>query len=823
MTTTAKRMRTLLPHRLAERIRIIAPTAPTARANVITLAVIATAFLIENASHLIRVYAPAHEVIAECVTLVAILTVLAPALYLIFRFKGAILLKGAILSSCVLFVFLQTLNITARIPVFDNVPVLSQSSPWFGTAHWFSLVSGWILILSALYLALVETVFVKSRLIDERKNLVNEVIERQRAEAALVEQENLYRRAISQAGAFPYRINWTTGTFTFLEDDVYRFTGYTPEELTLETVMKLPVETRMLGPLSGLSTKEAGERVDSGEIQNWRAECRIITKDGSERWISDSSVEIVDPARGIRESVGLYVDITDRKREEEALGRNERYFRALIENASDLITVVTSAGVVRYQSPSSERVLGYPPEEFIGSCIFDYLHPEDCERVRGAFATTLSTHETRVPVTLRFRHKDGSWRTLESNGRDLTHDPAVMGVVINSRDVTERVALEQQLLQAQKMEGIGRLAGGVAHDFNNLLTCILGYGELATGTSDVDPRLRSQIEQMLEAARRASDLTRQLLAFARKQVVEPQDTDLNALALNLNKMLLRLIGEDIELITLPSLTPPIVRIDPGQFEQVIVNLAVNARDAMPHGGQLTIQIDVVELDDTSLKYHAEAKPGRYVVLQVSDTGAGMSEDVKARAFEPFFTTKDSSKGTGLGLATCYGVVKQAGGHIDIVSEPGAGATFRIYLPRVARAVTTLPTQVTFDRIYDGAETILLVEDDPFVREITGITLTELGYHVLEAQDGASALALARTHADPIHLLLTDVVLPQMSGRQVADRFAKEHAGAKVMFMSGYAEEAITGHGGIDQNAPFLAKPFTPTALARKVRAALEEV
>jgi PAS domain S-box-containing protein len=467
-------------------------------------------------------------------------------------------------------------------------------------------------------------------------------------------------------------------------------------------------------------------------------------------------------------------------------------------------------------------VLGYDSAELIGRSVFEFVHPDDRREVVETFVKGLENSEAPQIVVFRCLHKDGSWRTFESIGRNLLNDPEIRAAVINSRDVTERVQLEQQLLQSQKMEGIGRLAGGVAHDFNNLLTCIMGYGDLALDRISEEDRLHGQIKQIMQAANRASDLTRQLLAFARKQIVEPRNTNLNTLTLNLDKMLRRLIGEDIELVTFLSEDPAVVRIDPGQFEQVVINLAVNARDAMPHGGKLTIEIAQVSLDREYAKFHSDVKPGDYVMLAMSDTGIGMAEEVRARIFEPFFTTKEAGKGTGLGLATCYGIVRQAGGHIWVYSEPGKGTTFKIYLPRVEGAVTNNGSRYVALPAAGGDETILLVEDEPLVRSVTYQTLVERGYTIIEAHDGPAAIELAEKYKGPLDLLLTDVVLPQMSGRELSERLRRTRPKLRVLFMSGYTEDAIVHHGVLERGISFLPKPFTPEVLARKVRLVLDD-
>jgi nitrogen-specific signal transduction histidine kinase/CheY-like chemotaxis protein len=387
-------------------------------------------------------------------------------------------------------------------------------------------------------------------------------------------------------------------------------------------------------------------------------------------------------------------------------------------------------------------------------------------------------------------------------------------------DITPRRQLEEQLRQSQKMEAVGRLAGGIAHDFNNVLTAILGYSQmLLTDLSEGDPR-REDVREIEQAANRAATLTRQLLAFSRRQVLQPQVLDLNALVENLDKFLRRLIGEDIDLRVHASPDLWLVSADSGQVEQVIMNLAVNSRDAMPTGGKLTIETGNVVLDAAYAQRHIAVTPGEYVMLAVSDTGTGMDEETQARIFEPFFTTKASGKGTGLGLSTVYGIVKQSGGNIWVYSEVGRGTTIKIYLPR--ESVSVLPPRQVRPETTDlqGTETILLVEDEDPVRALAAKILRGLGYQVMEAKLGREAITIADAHDAGIDLLLTDVVMPGYSGADLARKLAESRPALKVLFMSGYTDEAIIHHGVLDANIAYLQKPFTPDVLAAKVREVL---
>ncbi len=403
---------------------------------------------------------------------------------------------------------------------------------------------------------------------------------------------------------------------------------------------------------------------------------------------------------------------------------------------------------------------------------------------------------------------------MESVGSQLA------GVFRRLEALAEKRRVEAQLQHAMKMEAVGRLAGGVAHDFNNLLTGVLGNLSLALLDVSAEDPLRRPLTEATRAAERAADLVRQLLAFSRKQLVEPRVLDLNQLLARLGRMLERLIGEDVALSLHASPVPVKVKADPGQLEQILVNLAVNARDAMPDGGQLVLEIARVALDEPYCQRHPEVRPGRYVMLAVSDTGVGIEEAVRERIFEPFFTTKPKGRGTGLGLATTYGIVKQAGGSIEVYSEVGRGTTFKIYLPEVQEELSAEAVRLS-EELPRGNETVLVVEDEPIVRELARVTLERLGYRVLSAGAGKEALRLVGTTAGQVDLLLTDVVMPGMNGRELAERLKALHAGLRVLYTSAYTENIIVHHGVVDEGVPFLAKPYRPASLAQKVRAVLD--
>lgn len=499
----------------------------------------------------------------------------------------------------------------------------------------------------------------------------------------------------------------------------------------------------------------------------------------------------------------------------------EELFRLITENAADMIAVVNTQDERLYNSPSYEKILGYTPEELNGTTAIDQIHPEDRDRVLKAAS---EARRTGVGTSLeyRMRHKDGSWRSLESRASTIIKNGTVEKLVIVNRDVTQRKSLEEQFRQAQKMEAIGRLSGGVAHDFNNLLGVIIGYGEIVQEGTPSESPLRSCVDEMLKAGHRAAGLTRQLLAFSRQQVLDPRILDLNAVVRDMEKMLKRLIGEDIQLLT--NLNPALVRVkaDQGQIEQAILNLAVNARDAMPKGGELTLQTSNFHMDEEFVsRYPYPVLVGDYLLFTVRDNGVGMDAPTRARIFEPFFTTKEKGKGTGLGLSMVYGVVKQSGGYIDVTSEPGAGTCFNIYLPKAEAAADGQKPSSELPIVLKGNETVLLVEDETSLRTLSRHLLEMCGYQVLEAENGSAALKISEESSRNIDLLLTDVVMPGMSGRVLADQITAYRPEIRVVYMSGYTGQTVGQHGVLAEGSFFLPKPFTREALASKVREALD--
>jgi two-component system, cell cycle sensor histidine kinase and response regulator CckA len=497
----------------------------------------------------------------------------------------------------------------------------------------------------------------------------------------------------------------------------------------------------------------------------------------------------------------------------------EELFSLIAENAADMIAVVTADGKRLYNSPSYQKLLGYSLEELEETSAYEQIHPDDMAAVTAAAQEARRTGVGRR-LEYRVRHKSGEWRVLESTASTVKNAAgAVEKLVIVNRDITERRELEQQLVLSQRLEAVGKLSGGIAHDFNNLLGVIIGYSEALQDSIKTEDPLREAIDEIQKAGQRAATLTQQLLAFSRKQVLAPKILNLNSIVADMQKMLRRLIGEDIELkFSMPGDLGR-VKADRGQLEQVILNLAVNARDAMPRGGELKIETANAELGEKDVLRYRYVIPGRYLVLKVSYTGMGMDAKTQSHIFEPFFTTKEMGKGTGLGLATVYGVVKQSGGYIWLESEPGKGTTFSIFLPR-AEGVEEEVVQAEPVKRGDGPRTILLVEDEPSLRKLTQRTLKDMGYVVLEANDAAQAIEVARNASGPIDLLLTDVIMPGMSGGDLAKKLSPENPQMRVLFMSGYTDGAIELRGSLMPGLVILRKPFTRDMLLRTVEGAL---
>jgi two-component system, cell cycle sensor histidine kinase and response regulator CckA len=555
-------------------------------------------------------------------------------------------------------------------------------------------------------------------------------------------------------------------------------------------------------------------------------------KDGAHDYILKTSLTRLPSA--VRAALEKVKTLDEKRRAELALRKSEEQYRLIAENTGDLICMVDSHGNYTYLSPSYRDVLGYSPELLLGESCLTLVHPDDRKRAEME-ALRAASHQKPESIELRVRHADGNWKEFETlaNWTYDSHDRRQYGIFV-SRDITDRRHAERtlheseeklrmsedQLRMSQKLEAVGQLAGGVAHDFNNLLTVISGYSELVLSRLSESDDNRSKVQEIKRAAERASTLTRQLLAFSRKQVLQPKLFDLNSLVSDMSKMLRRLIGEHIEVSTVLGQTAPI-NADPGQIEQVLMNLVVNARDAMPNGGRLTIETAHVEIDEAYASTHLGVQAGPYVMLAVSDSGSGIDPETRKHIFEPFFTTKEQGKGTGLGLSTVYGIVKQSGGHIWLYSELDQGTVFKVYLPAATEReidTTVAPNRVPLPR---GTETILIVEDEPQIRNLAFDCLAFCGYDVLASANGIEALKLLERLQRPIDLVLTDVVMPKLSGRELSERIAAIYPSAKMLFMSGYTNDAVVNHGILDGATWFIQKPFTLESLLRRVREVLD--
>jgi PAS domain S-box-containing protein len=607
------------------------------------------------------------------------------------------------------------------------------------------------------------------------------------------------------------------GVLSYVSPNVTTLTGWRPEEL-----LGRPFDDRLHPEdleAARLAYHDALTREKAPPIV-----VRLQHRDGSFRSY-ESAVRWYDGADGARWVVLIARDVTERARSESALRESEAKHRALAENAHDLICEIDTEGRFLYVSPNYLGFLGYAPEELIGHPASEYVHPEDLSLVASQLQEGFAQGTARQAV-YRFRHRNGEWRWFESSGKAFrTAAGEAHGVVI-SRDVTERRRTEEalrrseeSLRRAQKMEAVGRLAGGVAHDFNNMLLVILGNAAAVLEQLREDDPLRSDVIEIREAARHAADVTRQLLAFGRGQVLQPRVMDLNQTVRAVRRMLRHSVPEDVELLL--ELDPALgrVRADPAQIEQVIVNLVLNACDAMPKGGRLTLRT----ANGPAAAAAAASEDGApYVELAVVDTGTGMDEEVLQHVFEPFFTTKEVGRGTGLGLATVYGIVHQSGGSVLVESARGRGTTFRVRLPHAEGPLEAPPPEPRPQAVPSGARArILLVEDEPSVRRHLQRALERDGHRVRAVADAAHALALAERPGEEIDLLVTDVVMPGMSGPALAARLAAQRPGLRILYVSGYVEDVLAPRGALTSSAAFLEKPFTPEVLTAKVREVLK--
>lgn len=648
-----------------------------------------------------------------------------------------------------------------------------------------------------------------------------DITDQRRAE---VERAELLTRLTIQIERMPlaYLLSGPDFRFVHWNPAAEHMFGFT----TAEALGKLPSDL-IVPPQSEKIVADIRVRLEVGDM-NAHGLCEMVTKDGRPiicEWHNTPLFGLDGAFEGV---LAVAQDVTKRQQAEQAVRDTEQRLKRILASSPAILLNLTVEDEqirgINWISDNIREILGHEPVDTLSpNWWLEHIHPDERGEVVACTHEGLFGPDGRAISEFRFRHRSGQYLWTRSEIQLIRDDVGVAVEAVGAwSDITDRKLLEDQFHQAQKMDAIGQLAGGVAHDFNNLLTIINGYSELLIDRFPLEDPSRGMVVEIYKAGERSAGLTRQLLAFSRQQVLAPRILDLNEVVADTDKMLRRLIGEDVRLTTTLVSQPWPVRADAGQVEQILLNLAVNARDAMPTGGRLTIETRNVELDETYVRTHNDVRAGPHVLLSVSDTGSGMSAEVKAKIFEPFFTTKEVGKGTGLGLATVYGIVKQSGGHVSVYSEIGVGTTFKVYLPRVEPETHGSKSLSRIRKPPRGSETVLLAEDEAGVRTLTRQILIGCGYKVLEAHNGDDAVRLASECSEPIHLMLTDVVMPGMGGRFASEEVAKRHPSLRVLFMSGYTDDAIIRHGVLRDGVNFIQKPFSPVALAIKVREILDE-
>ncbi|MFO8085670.1 MAG: PAS domain S-box protein [Desulfobacterales bacterium] len=661
------------------------------------------------------------------------------------------------------------------------------------------------------------------------KQLQQEIEERKHAENAFRKSEEKYRRITENISDVVWITDLDLKTL-YVSPSVERLFGE-PVDVFINKPLKKRYPPDSLEKINSIFQEELEKEKDprSDKKRTRIIELKHFCNDGSTIWVS-MNVSILRDKNGNPVGIqGVTSDITERKKAEEALREKTQLLENIMDNMHDLVSLTDMYGYFKFVS-SSHKILGYDPDFLIGKSVLEFIHPDDLSKVSSVFQQYLVKPEEEGKVEYRYRCADGTYlhfETVRKFIQDINRNPKE--ILFSTRDITKRKLVEQeheklrnQLLQSQKMESIGRLAGGVAHDFNNMLGVIIGYTEVAMEKAPLDNSLNDYLAEILKAARRSADITKQLLAFARKQTIAPIVCDLNEILETMLKMLRRLIGEDIDFAWFPESKLWSVKMDPSQIEQILANLCLNARDAISEIGKVTIKTQNITIDQHHCIGNAECKPGDYVAIAVSDNGCGMDKDTIAKIFEPFFTTKDVGKGTGLGLPTVYGIVKQNMGFINVYSEVAKGTTIEIFLPRYFGESKKIKKEVFGQISSCHNEIILLVEDEVSFMRITKMMLETFGYRLIVANTPSEAISLAKGHPEKVHLLITDVVMPEMNGRELANKLYTFCPDIKVLFMSGYPANVIAKHGVLGEGMHFIQKPFTMNELAIAIRKIMDQ-
>ncbi len=698
-------------------------------------------------------------------------------------------------------------------------PMDSARSFW--EAGLFQFLAFGVILLVIILLFMIRTINIRKKL--KRVQEVNVTLSRQVADAKRVQEElhrseEAYRTLIENINVGIYRTDpQEEGKFIEVNQALAHMFGYKSKE----ELLQLNVSALYQAPED--RDRLAHKMLEQEFVRNEVAPLK--KKNGATIWCSVTAVAVYDRNRRIKYRDGMIQDITGQKLVEEALKESEEKYRSLVESASEGILIVQK-GNVKFMNPRLSEIAGYSVEEVTGETLSEYIHPDELSRAVERYRRRMKRGRgPRIYETV-LRRKDGSEVVVEMNADTISYQGEAAYLVF-IRDITERKQFERRMHQIQKMEAIGQLAGGVAHDFNNILTVIKGHAELAMRRTRKENSLNIHLKEILHGGERACDLVRHLLAFSRLQIIEPRIINVNQVITNLEQMLIRLIGEDIKIRTVLAQDLPPIKADPGQIEQIFMNLIINARDAIYENAEetfekkITIETGAFYLDEDYVSFHPGSHVGLHVLIAVSDTGRGMTREVANRVFEPFFTTKKKDKGTGLGLSTVYGIVKQNNGCIYVYSEPDKGTTFKIYWPYAKGKPSAKVVKKVKDEVLTGTESILIVEDDDKVKDFARDALKSFGYQVLEAGDGSEALRLLQEKKPKVALLIADMVMPEMGGKEVAERVKEMVPTVKVLFTSGYTDSHIVHKGDLEPGINFIQKPYSIHDLAQKVRTVLD--